>query len=135
MNQLALLDDAPAPRDRTWTREPVRLTGTARYLIIIRSPSDPERRSREDRHAAMGVAAAASEWKSLAKVSVEAWAEKFLSLLSDGRTMTFNALCVMAADITADAAPDAAEDALWQLKAAGKVEHTIDAPVLWRAVA
>ena len=133
MNQPSLLE-APAPA-RTWTREPVDLAGTARYMILARSPNDPERRSREDRHAAMGVAAAATEWKSLAKVSIEAWAERFMALLADGREATFNALCVELADVTADVAPDAAEFALWRLKAAGKVEHTIDAPVLWRAVA
>lgn len=134
MNQLALLDDAPAPRDRTWTREPVDLAGTARYVIMIRAPGDPERRSREDRRAELGDAASTA-WKSLAKVSVEAWAERFMALLADGREATFNALCVELADVTADVAPDAAEFAMWRLKAAGKVEHTIDAPVLWRAVA
>ena len=118
--------------ERQWTREPVDLSGLAGYTILVRAPGDPERRSREARHAAMGVAASAVEWKSLAKVSVEAWAERFRALLADGRTRTYNALCVEAADATADVAPDNAEAALWLLKERGEVEHTIDAPVLWR---
>lgn len=119
---------------RTWTREPVDRSGVAAYVIQIRAPGDPERRSREERHAALGVVGAAGEWKTLAKVSVEAWADRFRALLADG-PRTFNGLCVLAADTTADAAPEAAEDALWALKDAGEVEHTVDAPVLWRTVA
>ena len=80
----------------------------------------------------MGREAAGSEWKSLAKVGVEAWSERFRVLLADGKPRTYNALCVEAADATADVAPDNAEAALWSMKAAGEVEHTIDAPVLWR---
>lgn len=117
---------------RQWTREPVDTSGLAGYVILVRAPGDPERRSREARHAAMGREAAGSEWKSLAKVGVEAWAERFRALLSDGRPRTYNALCVEAADATADVAPDNAEAALWLLKDRGLVEHTIDAPVLWR---
>ncbi len=119
---------------REWTREPVDLSGLAGYTIMVRAPGDPERRTREARHAAMGVAASAVEWKSLAKVSVSAWAGRFRALLADGRPRTYNALCVEAADATADVAPDNAEAALWAMKSAGEVEHTIDAPVLWRLV-
>ena len=124
---------AALPLDqREWTREPVDASGPAFYTIMIRAPGDPERRTREDRHAAMGRAAASAEWKSLAKVSVETWAERFRALLAGGRTLTFNALCVETADATADVAPDNAEAALWLLKERGEVEHTVDAPVLWR---
>jgi hypothetical protein len=125
---------AALPHDqREWTREPVDTSGLAAYAILVRAPGDPERRSREERHAAMGVAAAAGEWKQLAKVKVDQWAGRFTAILRDG-PRTFNALCVLAADATADVAPDNAEAALWALKAAGVVEHTIDVPVLWRLV-
>ena len=120
--------------EREWTRATVDTTGLAGFTILVRAPGDPERRSREERHAAMGREASGSEWKSLAKVSVEAWAERFRALLADGKPRTYNALCVEAADATADVAPDNAEAALWAMKAAGEVEHTIDAPVLWRLV-
>lgn len=125
---------AALPHDqREWTREPVDTSGLAAFAILVRAPGDPERRSREERHAAMGVAAAAGEWKQLAKVPQDAWADRFRTLLADG-PRTFNAMCVLAADATADVAPDNAEAALWALKAAGVVEHTVDVPVLWRLV-
>jgi hypothetical protein len=120
------------PDQREWTREPVSIEGDEVYLIMVRAPGDPERRSREARHDAMGVAAAASEWKRIRKATVEQWAERFLALLSDGRAVTLNALTVELADITADVVGDNAIAALWLLKDRGLVEHTIDAPVLWR---
>jgi hypothetical protein len=125
---------AALPHDqRQWTREPVDTSGLAAYAILVRAPGDPERRSREERHAAMGVEAASGEWKQLAKVKVDQWAGRFCELLRDG-PRTFNALCVLAADATADMAGPNAAAALWALKAAGIVEHTIDVPVLWRLV-
>lgn len=122
------------PHDqREWTREPVDTSGLAAFAILVRAPGDPERRSREERHAAMGVAAAAGEWKQLAKVPQDAWADRFRTLLADG-PRTFNAMCVLAADATADMAGPNAIAALWALKTAGVVERTIDVPVLWRLV-
>ena len=120
------------PEQRQWTREPVDTSGMAFYMIMERSPADPPRRSREARHAAMGRASASSEWKEIRKATVEQWAERFLALLSDGRAVTLNALTVELADITADVVGDNAIAALWLLKDRGLVEHTIDAPVLWR---
>jgi hypothetical protein len=131
-----MLDDekvAALPHDqREWTREPVDTSGLAAYAILVRAPGDPERRSREERNEAMGREAAGTEWKQLAKVKVDKWAGRFRALLSDGRPRTYNALCVEAADATADVAPDNAEAALWLLKDRGLVEHTSDVPVLWR---
>lgn len=112
--------------------EPDRSTLPPDQREWTRAPGDPERRSREARHDAMGVAAAASEWKRIRKATVEQWAERFLALLSDGRAVTLNALTVELADITADVVGDNAIAALWLLKDRGLVEHTIDAPVLWR---
>ena len=126
---------AALPLDqREWTREPVDTSGPAFYTIMIRAPGDPERRTRESRHEAMGVAAAAGEWKQIRKASVEVWAERFLVALTGGRAATLNALTVELADTTADVVGDNAIDALWLLKERGQVEHTIDAPVLWRRV-
>lgn len=119
---------------REWTRDPVDATGIAAYSIMIRAPGDPERRSREARHEAMGVTAAAGEWKQIRKASVEVWAERFLAALAGGRAATLNALTVELADITADTVGDNAIAALWMLKDRGLVEHTIDTPVLWRRV-
>lgn len=127
---------AALPLDqREWTREPVDASGPAFYTIMIRAPGDPERRTREDRHAAMGRATASAEWKEIRRATVEQWADRFLALLGDGRAATLNALTVELADITADVVGDNAIDALWLLKERGLVEHTVDAPVLWRAVA
>lgn len=119
---------------REWTREPVDTSGLAAYTILIRAPGDPERRSREERHAAMGVVAASAEWKQLRKASVETWVERFRALMADGVPRTYNAMTVELIDATADVAPDNAEAALWLLKERGEVEHTVDAPVLWRRV-
>ena len=44
------------------------------------------------------------------------------------------AMTVEVADATADVVGPNAIAALWALKAAGVVEHTIDVPVLWRLV-
>lgn len=74
---------------------------------------------------------AAGEWKGIRKDSVDVWAGRFCELLRGG-PRTLNALTVEAADATADMAGPNAAAALWSLKAAGVVEHTVDAPVLWR---
>lgn len=123
------------PAALEWTRAPVDLSGVARYAILVRAPGDSERRSREDRHAAMGVESAASEWKRLKLATAEQWAERFAAVLADGRPRTLNALTVELADATADMAGDNAAAALWLLKERGKVEHTVEVPVLWRAIA
>lgn len=126
---------AALPLDqREWTRDPVDASGPAFYTIMIRAPGDPERRTREARHEAMGVKAAAGEWKEIRKASVEVWAQRFAELLADGRAATLNALTVELADTTADVVGDNAIDALWLLKERDLVEHTVDAPVLWRRI-
>lgn len=132
----------PEPREHTvaplaqreWTRDPVDTSGSAQFMIMIRAPGDPERRTREDRHKAMGVTAAASEWKKLRRATVATWCERFRELLADDVPRTLNAMAVVLVDQTADIVGDSAIAALWALKADGVVEHTVDAPVLWRLV-
>ena len=125
---------AALPHDqREWTREPVDTSGLAAFAILVRAPGDPERRSREERHEAMGREASGREWKGIRKDSVDVWAGRFCELLRSG-PRTLNALTVEAADATADMAGPNAVAALWALKAAGVVEHTVDVPVLWRLV-
>ena len=135
MAMAELYDAQPAPSTALeWTRALVDRTGPARYAILVRAPGDPERRSRENRHAALGRAAAGSEWKEMRKATAETWAERFAAVLADGRPRTLNALTVELADATADVAGDNAEAALWLLKERGQVEHTVEVPVLWRAI-
>ena len=71
--------------------------------------------------------------RASASDSVDVWAGRFCELLRGG-PRTLNALTVEAADATADVAGPNAAAALWALKSAGVVEHTVDVPVLWRLV-
>jgi len=105
------------------------------YVHIIRGPNDPERRTRKERQAAMGVEAAASEWVKVKKHPADWWAKQIGGLVADGQPRTFNHIMVELADSTADIAfTTPADHGLWQLVASGRVEHTNTAPILFRAV-
>jgi hypothetical protein len=116
--------------DEEWiTGAAVERGGLAAYAPdrIARPP-----RPREARQAEMGKAGAATHWRSLAKAPVSQWRERIVALLGDGKARTFNAIAVELCDMTADVAPDNADEALWALVADGQLEHTREAPVLFR---
>lgn len=105
--------------------------GIAQYVHLIRGANDPERSERpvggrEDR----------APHLTLAEVPVEVCRDRLLGLLVDGRPRTFNAMGVELLDHTADTLFGSPyDDALWQLVAAGHLEHTLEAPILFRRAA
>lgn len=102
----------------------------ARYIILIRSAYDPDRRPRpaggqEDR----------APHRTLAKTRPEDWKPRILELLAREGPLTFNAACVLLVDKTADiAAETPLEAAFWELVAEGELEISMEAPVLFRRV-
>jgi hypothetical protein len=110
-------------------------TGTPRpsgklekYLHIVRAPDDPERSEREERKGQE------TNWrKAFAKGMVLHWELAILNHMADGKSRTFNRIMVEIADATADVAFDKGPDvALWNLVTAHQLEHTDEAPILFR---
>lgn len=117
--------------DRTWCDETVDRSGTMSFVHLIRGPDDPERTprpkgGRKDRapHLTM---------RRKGPAAIDEWTKAIRAKLADGTPRTFNALCVEIGDVTADVVFGEAPDiALWALVCEGELEHTIDAPVLFR---
>lgn len=105
------------------------LSGLARYVILVRAPEDPERRSRSARRGLETEVVSVSR-----SLSVDAWKERFRSRFADGRPRTFNAAMVEECDWTADCAPDRAVEAMWQLVEEEVLEHTMRSPIRFRLV-
>ena len=102
----------------------------APYTHLVRSTDDPDRSPREARK---GQEAA---WRlKLGKKTQPQWRDRIVELLADGEARTFNRICVELGDVTADMgylmAPD---EALWALVVEGAVKHTLETPVLFKAV-
>lgn len=102
------------------------------FTHIIRSPDDPARPSRaEARAAGDGYGEA---WKRLRKRQPEDVAAEILAHLQDGVPRTFNRIAVELWHITADVAFEGVGNtALWDLVVQQKLEHTMTAPILFRA--
>tara|TARA_R110002073_G_scaffold322027_3_gene498463 strand:- start:3298 stop:3723 length:426 start_codon:yes stop_codon:yes gene_type:complete len=105
--------------------------GLAAFVHIIRSPRDPERLSRSERKGSE------TTWKADLRASSKgAWLERIGAHLADGVPRTFNRIVleVSGYQYTADVAfKTAADEALWELVAAEQMEHTLAAPILFRA--
>lgn len=103
-------------------------TGIARYVHLIRGAHDPERSprppgGRRDRQPHL----------TLSQVAVGTCETHILDLLADGTPRTFNAIGVELLDHTADTLLDSPYDlALWRLVANDQLEHTLEAPILFR---
>jgi hypothetical protein len=107
---------------------PVDRTGPAQYVHLIRDLNDPERTERP-----IGGRVDRSPHLTLADVAVTTCCDEILGLLADGRARTFNAIGVELLDHTADTLLGSPYDeALWQLVEAEQLEHTMEAPVLFR---
>jgi hypothetical protein len=107
---------------------PVDRTGPAQYIHLIRDLNDPERTERP-----IGGRVDRSPHLTLADVAVATCGDQILGLLADGRARTFNAIGVELLDHTADTLLGSPYDeALWQLVEAEQLEHTMEAPVLFR---
>ena len=131
---------APSPTANglsgAWATGPLARPGPLAYVHLIRSPDDPPELSREARQRLVGAQAAAIKWRSDFSPSTRSeWRCRILEHLADGRARTFNATVVelTAGFFTADRAFAKAPDlALWDLVAAGAIEHTLVTPVLFR---
>ncbi len=127
-------EEARDLRAETWTNEPVERSGDYAFVFMIRSPSDPERSPR----AKMGTEGSdpnSLRRKALKKDPPELWAARIFEHLADGKPRTFNRIAIELVDRTADIVSDTALDAgLWLLVAQKKIEHTMQAPILFRLV-
>ena len=106
----------------------------AAFIVMIRSPDDPERMSRRARRKIFGDAT--DKWRTDLR-DVMRWRRILLAALAapDVGARTFNAIVVVACayEYTADvAAGKAPEHALWWLVENSFVEHTLEAPILFR---
>ena len=108
-------------------------SGMAQYIVLIRGPGDPERRSREDRRRA-DAAGATTSWRKLVKLSASEWAARIVAHLGDGVPRTFNRIMVELADVTADVvAGKSPEKGLWLAVKDGLIAWTAAAPVYFIA--
>lgn len=98
------------------------------YTHLIRSPSDPHRTPRPE-----GGHKDRAPHRTLAKRPGAEIEELLLSGLEDGEPRTFNRLGVEIFDLTADVLfTTPVNTILWQLVAQGRIEHTLEAPILFR---
>lgn len=131
--QLGLFDPPPTerPPDRWVTGQVPDLTGGQQYVAMIRDPDDPKRSRRRSRNEHRDRA----PHLTLKKTRPEDWHDAVAGLLKAEGPMTMNALGVLLIDKTADIVVGTPFEAgIWQLVAAGRVEFTMDAPVLFRRV-
>jgi len=102
--------------------------GLAAYTHLVRAPGDPQRTPRpkgghQDR----------APHRTLAKRPAAELEELLLEGLADGEPRTFNRLGVEIFDLTADVLfTTPVNAALWRLVDRGEIEHTLEAPVLFR---
>ena len=123
---------AAAATPREYVRGvPVDRSGIAQYVHLIRATGDPERTprplgGREDR----------APHLTLAEVPIPTCETRILGLLSDGVPRSFNRIGVELLDHTADTLLNSPYDrALWNLVERAELEHTMDAPILFRVPA
>lgn len=106
-------------------------SGLARYVHLIRGADDPERTARP-----VGGRADRAPHRTISARSIAACRADILRLLSDGRARTFNAMGVELLDLTSSTLFASPYDrALWDLVERQELEHTLDAPVLFRVPA
>lgn len=112
---------------REWvTGEAVDRTGVGKYVHLIRSPGDPERRPR---YKGQDVA----PHLTARKTPRAEWARRIAALLSDGAPRTFNRIALELTEKTADTMMETPLDAaLWDLVREERLEHTTHAPILFR---
>ena len=103
-------------------------SGVYRYVIMIRSPADPERRPRP-----AGGQKDRAPHRTLAKTTAAGWCPRVLELLEREGPMTFNALSVLLVDKTADITGGTPlEEAVWSLVQKRQVAFTLEAPTLFK---
>lgn len=106
-------------------------SGLARYTHLIRAKGDPERSprprgGRKDKAPHLTMRRAGPE-------AVRSWREAIAALLRDRTPRTFHRLCVEIGDIEGSIGfEEAPDEALWSLVGEGILEHTLQAPILFR---
>jgi hypothetical protein len=104
--------------------------GADRYVHLIRSPSDPR-----DVSARGGKVGRTTANAQLGQQTKESWRAAIEQLLETSAPVTFNALCLLLCARTADIMFETPlDDALWSLVDDARIEHTWDAPILFRAI-
>jgi hypothetical protein len=100
-----------------------------RYVVLIRSPDDPERASRAKN-------ADPNEWRWKVNAgTTEEWARRIIQHLADGVPRTFNRIMVEIAGITADIAfQKAPEHGLWLAVERGYLGWTDKAPIFFKLI-
>lgn len=104
------------------------LSGTARYVICIRSPKDPKRKPRPK-----GGQADRTPHNTIGTWDIDDIADTIMDLLGDGKARTLNAIGIELWDKTADILSETkVEEALWQLVEAEFLWFTPRAPVFFK---
>lgn len=120
------------PACRRWARAPITRvdrSGAATYVHLIRAPDDPQ-----EKHA-RGKGTDSRRW-SRELADTDAWVVRIRTHMADGVPRTFHRITIELADFGADVAYGLAPDhTLWALVEAGELALTLDAPVLFSAVA
>lgn len=139
--ELAARRAARAARPIVWHSGPYDVPGAPSgeavrhgFTHMIRAETDPERQTREQRHARLGgVVAAAGEVMASRKTRTpESALAEVKALLADGQPRTLNAIGVELWDQTADMVDDKIWWAIVDAVAAGEMEHSMVAPILIR---
>jgi hypothetical protein len=126
--QLSLFAPPSEPEPKFVRGVAVDRSGINRYIHIVRGPDDPTRSPRPK-----GGLKDRAPHRTFKKMPVDKAKELLLSLLSDGRPRTFNAMTIELFDLGADTLMGSPVDrALWKLVADERLEHTMTRPVLFR---
>lgn len=114
----------------TWTTgESVDRSGAARYVHLMRSPDDPDKLDAPRGGGKRDPIA----WRKCNRTTPAEWSRRIVELLADGRPRTFNAICLELVARTADVMFEQTLDrGLWLAVGRGDVEHTMEAPILFR---
>jgi len=116
--------------DPLWStgRKPFK-SGLEIYTHVIRAEDDPEEKPRgKDGRTT-------TSWKELKKIPVWKWTSLIASHLADEVPRTFNRICVELTGYTADVCfQENPDTALWQLVEEEVIEHSLEAPILFRIV-
>lgn len=120
-------------KGHTWLTGGIDRSGAgAKYTHLIMAAGDPKRTDirKQPEH----LRDRGAKWRrDLKKTTVAEWVPRILAHLADGRARTFNAIGVEMLDKNAEGLHETPfERALWQLVDEARIEHTNDAPILFR---
>jgi len=129
--QFSLFNQPKRPTTFEWTHDPVDQEGLAAFTHLIRAPDDPDRSPRP--HGGRADKTPHQTLRRGGRETFMAWRSEIVATLGDGTPRTFHRLCVEIADLGADIGFQETPDfALWSLVDQGILEHTLEAPILFR---